>query len=252
MSMFANVSRDGAAPAEDRVYTGAKVLDSDYYEGTIKLAFGGISSSGAKNVTLHIDVAGTEFRETLYITTKDGESLYVDKRDNLKKALPGLILIDDLCLLTTSKALGEQRVETKHVKLYNAAKRVEELMPVEMLVDLLGKTARFCLLRETVDQQSKDSEGRYVNNGKTRDQNALDKFLWTDGRTVTEVQKNVPNPVYKETWLSTNKGKTRNRAKGVEGNTGIPGQAGAPRPLFGTPAGAGAAEPPKPSGLFGA
>lgn len=250
MSMFADVDRQGATADEDRVVSGNRILDTDYYEGQIKLAFGGIATSGAKSVTLHIDVNGVEVRETVYVTSKSGGSTYPD-RDNpsIKRDIPGLILINDLCMLSTNKALKEQTIAEKTVKLYNYTTKKDEPTVVPMLVDLLGKTARFCITRQIVDKQAKDSEGNYANTGQTREENTLAKFLWEDGRTVSEVQGGVTTPVFKETWLAANKGKTRNRAKGVEGTAGQPGGAsGMAKPLFGNPA---AASAPKPSGLFG-
>lgn len=243
--MFGNLSTEGLEDAGDVLGAGA-LLESGAYDGTVKLAYVGKStSSNAQSVTVHIDVNGREFRETHWITSRNGENFYADKKDPSKKRpLPGFTMVDDLCLLTTGLPLAEQPVEDKVVKLYDFEARKEVPQNVPVLTDVLGKPITVGLLRETVDRQAKDSAGTYVNTGETRDQNSADKFFHTESRrTVTEVREGLEEASFYPKWVEKNAGKTRNRAKGGEGKTGVPGRPAAAD-------GSNGADKPKTKSLF--
>ena len=90
MKMFGNLKKDGLETAGDRL-GGGSVLESNAYDGIVKMAYAGKSSSSkAQSVVAIIDLGGHEFRETFWITNKDGDNFYYDKNDKTKRhALPG-------------------------------------------------------------------------------------------------------------------------------------------------------------------
>jgi hypothetical protein len=234
--MFGNLTGDGLESVGDRL--GGGLLESGVYDGTVKLAYAGKSqSSNAQSVVAHIDVKGVEFRETFWITNRNGVNSYDDKKDPSKKhPLPGYTMADDLCLLTTGLPLSEQTVEEKIVKLYDFESKKDIPQNVPVLTDVIGKPITVGVLKQTVDKQQKDSAGNYVNTGETRDENIADKFFHTESRrTVTEVREGFEEPAFYAKWVEKNTGKTRNRAKGSEGKVGAPGRpaasnaAGAPK-----------------------
>lgn len=225
MKMFGNLSTDGAEASGDRL-GGGGVLDTNAYDGIVKLAYAGKSSGGAHSVTVHIDFGGHEYRETFYVTNKAGDVFYVDKNDKTKRRLlPGFESVDELCLVTTGQSLTEQVTEEKVVKLYDFEEKREVPTNVPVLVDLIGKPVTVGILRQTVDKTQKDNAGNYVPTGETRDENVADKFFHAETkRTVTEFRENIEEAVFYPKWVEKNKGKTRNRAKGAEGKTGAPGR----------------------------
>jgi hypothetical protein len=242
--MFGNLSTDGLEEAGDRL--GGGLLETRTYDGTVRLAYAGKSqSSAAQSVTAHIDIMGIEFRETYWVTNRDGTNSYADKRDATKKhPLPGYTMVDDLCLLTTGLPLSEQPAEEKVVKLWDYESKKEIPQNVQVLVDLIGKPITVAILKQTVDKQAKDSAGNYVATGETRDENIADKFFHTDSRrTVTEVREGMEEAVFYGKWVEKNAGKTRNRSKGGEGKAGVPGRPAA--------ANAPGAAKPKAKSLFG-
>lgn len=230
MKMFSNIQTEGLEEATDRV-GGFTTLDSGIYDATVTLAYVGKSqSSDAQSVTVHYSVNGQEIRETYWITNKNGENFYADKKDKTKRhPLPGFTSVDDLCLLTTGFPLVEQNVEDKIVKLYNFEERKELPQNVPVLVDILGKPVTLGVLKQVVDKQAKDASGNYANTGETREENIVDKFFHSEQRkTVTEIKTQQDEAVFLDVWSKKNTGQTRNRAKGVEGNSGAPGRPALP------------------------
>ena len=56
-NVFSNLTGNGLEESQDRL-GGFSLLDTDIYVGTIKMAYGGSSASGALNVTLVFDFDG--------------------------------------------------------------------------------------------------------------------------------------------------------------------------------------------------
>ena len=219
MGLFDNLTDDGLEETKDVAGGGGyQPLASDIYEATIKLAYAGKSSSSdAQSITIHADINGNEYRETVWITSGKGVNYYVSKEDNKTRIpLPGYSTINDLCLLATREALAEQKTEEKVVKLWNRQERKELPTPVQVLTDLIGKQVKLGILREIIDVTARNDAGNYVPTGETRSQNVISKVFDVDtNKTVNEFRKKVENPEFAEVWLSQNQGKDRNRAKGA-------------------------------------
>ena len=247
MKMFSNMTTDGLEEAGDRLGPGG-LIDTGIYEGTVKLAFAGSAqSSKAQSITIHIDINGFEFRETFWVTNRDNENFYVDKKDpNKKHPLPGFQMVDELCLVTTGYPLTDQDFEEKVVQLYDYEKKKDAPQNVPVLINLLGKPVRVAVVKQVVDKQKKNDAGVYVNTGETREENVADKFFHQESlRTVSEIRNGAEEATFHDAWKTKNAGKTRNRAKGAQGNSGTPGRPGA------AAGGTAAAQKPKTS-LFGA
>lgn len=247
-NIFANKKADGFEDEKD-VLGGGGQVDTAIYTGTVKLAFAKKSqSSDAQGVEYHIDLkmpsgGSFTFRETQWVTNRNGEHTYQDKQDPTKKhLLPGYQMIEALCLLTTGVPLSDQNMAEKVFNLYDFEARKELPKSVPVLVDLIGKPITVAVVRQTVDQTTKDSNGVYQPNGKTRDENLADKFFQADTNlTTSEIRQGVESAIFAPAWETKNKGKTRMLAKGAEGNSGAPG----------APPTSGGNSAPKTSGLFG-
>lgn len=249
MKMFGNLTTDGTEKVEDRLGGGGGIFETGVYEGVVKVAYVGKSSSSqAQSVTVIGDIGGREYRETFWITNGKGENTYPDKNDKSKKhLLPGYISINDLCMMTTEMPLTEQDLAEKVVEIYDfeAKKPVPTNVPV--FVDMIGKPFKAAIVKQTVDKQKKNSAGVYENTGETRDENVVEKFFHPEtNQTLTEAIEEIEGGAFLNKWLEKNEGKTRNRARGANGNAG---QAGRPGASGGAPV-AGAAQKPKTS-LFG-
>lgn len=234
---FANLSNDGLEEQKDTL-GGFASLDSDVYPGVIKIAFAGKSAKGAHNVTFHFDLDGREHRETIYVTNRDGQNWYPNKKDASKKMpLPGFTTANNIALLATGFALADLAVEERVIKLWDKDAGAEVNTKVNAFVDMAGKPIKLGILKQIVDKNVDDGTGNYVPSGETREENVIDQvFHGETGRTVNEVKGGqVQTGEFIDKWLAKNKGETRDRSTKDAGKTGRPGAgaAGAPKSMFG-------------------
>jgi len=243
MGVFGDLNKEGLEKSEDRL-GGFSVLDTALYLGTIKMAFAGQSSGGARSVTLVLDVImddsgkTKEYTETVYVTNKQGQNFFLNKQDNTKKVpLPGFTLIDDLCIVTTDKELAQQDGEDKVVKIYDYDAKKELPKTVPMLTELLGKQAYFAIVKEVVDKNEKVGND-YVPTGETREQNTIEKvFHHPTKYTVVEAREKAETAVFADAWEKKNKGVTRQKAKGAADGAAKTGRPGGGPPQAGASAG---------------
>lgn len=229
-----NLKTEGLEKQGDVLGGGFKALDSDAYPAKIKLAYAGESAGGAQNITFHFDIDGKETRQTIYFTNKKGENFYV--KDGVEKELPGFTTVNDICLIASGEGLVEQETEKRVVKLYNFDNRKEEDTEVDALVGLHDQEIILGLQKKIQDVQKKEGD-EYVNTGKTREINEIDKVFQPETyMTVTEVVTEQEEAVFYPKWLEKNQGETIDESTGGEGNTGAPGASK-------KPAGGGAAKP---------
>ncbi len=247
-NLFGNLKTEGLEEQGDRL-GGVTLFESDIYDTTIKMAYVTTAQSGAMAVNFSFDINGVEYRETIYVTNKNGENFYLDKQDSTKKhILPGYQMADSVCLMATGIPMNEQDMQDKVVKVYDFDAKAEINKNVPTLVDLIGKEVTLAILKITQDKTLKNAQtGIYEPTGSTQDVNQIDKAFHTESkRTKTEVLSDVEEPVFYQKWLDKNQGKTPNRAKGVGGQggakTGTPGSNNPP---------AGGTQRPAGTSLFG-
>lgn len=245
MNMFNNISTEGVQEAKDVVGGNFDPIPTDIYDATVKLAYAGEAESGAKNVTIVLDVNGQEVKETVYVTNRNGEPFYIDKTTKEKMPLPGWTTVEDLCLFTTEKALPQVEMAEKTVKVYDPAEKKEVNKAVPVLIETLTKPVKVAIQRQIVDKEKKGDDGKYHPTGETRTQNEIIKFLHPEtGRTINEYKTEITDPVWATEWKTRFGGKDRNRATGG-GNSGGAGSSGTGRP------GAAGSGKPATSSLFG-
>lgn len=242
MGIFSNLTKDGLEEAKDSLGGNFSARETGIYTGKLTAAYLTVAKSGAQAISLVFN-DGSEYREDIYITNKEGKNYFLNKDDNTKKVpLPGFTIIDDLCLMLTEKPLSEQESEEKVVKVYDFEAKADVNKSVQMLVDLLDQDISFAIVKEVVNKQVKGPNG-YVDDpaGGTREQNHIDKVYHTATKlTVLEAQRGLEAGVFWDEWLKKNEGNTRDRTAKKKG-----GVAGAP-----PTAANGAAAAPKTS-LFG-
>lgn len=227
-TLFGNLKSDGLEQSTDNLGGGGFTRESDIYSGKIKMAYAGAAKSGARFVQLIVDLPdGKEYKETVYITNKAGENFYLNKSDNSKKVpLPGFTTLDDICLCATGKPLAEQDAEEKIVKIYDFEAKAELPTSVPVLIELLGQDISLAILKVTENKQAKNASGVYEATSETRDINSIDKVFNTDTHmTVVEARNKAEAPVFWDSWLERNKGKTRDKTSKVVGTPGAPGAA---------------------------
>lgn len=227
MGLFAKLKNDGLEEAEDRLGgTGGRTVESNIYLLTIDAMYGGQAKSGALNVTISGKLDdGSDYRETVYVTNKDGDNFFLNKNDAKKKSpLPGFTLVSDICQIICGKELCEMEDEEKVIKLYDYDLKKEVPTTVPMLVEALGKTVSVAIQKRRVNKQVKNAAGAYVDTNEAREENVIEKAFDTDTKlTVYEAKNGKEAGEFWDLWLDKNKGQTYDRYKPVNGV-----QAGAP------------------------
>ena len=225
MSIFNKLKSDGLEESQDRL-GGFSTLETDIYKGVIKALYAGQSSSGAMSVSLIVDIGGREYRETLWVTNKNGENFFLNKDDKTKKVpLPGFTVADDILLIATGEPLANQETEDKVIKLYDFEAKAELPKSVPMITAAIGKKISLGIVKQTVNRNVKQGD-EYVPSAETRDENVIEKVFHPELKlTVAEARNGQEEAKFYDAWLERNKGQTRDKRKVKDGAPGAPAKA---------------------------
>lgn len=237
MALFKKFATEGVEKATDSL--GGSKIESDIYKLKIAVAYLGKSDGGATSVNLVGKLNDTlDYRETIWITNKNGENFYV--KNDKKFLLPGFITIDDICQITTGKGLVdlEDSIEDKTVKIYDFEARKEMPKEVQVIAELNNVEVCVAIQRTLEDKTAKADNGDYVPTGETVERTNIEKAFDPDTMlTVVEATDGKEAGEFHTAWLEKNKGKVRDRTDKKAAKTGAPaasGNAAAPKKsLFG-------------------
>ena len=178
MSLLSNLKTSTTIQDEKDVLGGTfTVLDSDIYTGTIKYAYlQQAQSSSAMSLNLCVEIDGKEYKETLWMTNKNGDNFYVAKDGN-QNYLPGFTVANNIALFTCQKPLAELNTEDKILKLYNYEQKQEVPTQVPCITDMHGKDISLAIMKEVRPKQQKNDAGVYVDTTETREVNSIQKVF---------------------------------------------------------------------------
>lgn len=229
-NIFGGMTRDGLEETKD-VLGGSFTFESGLYDGTIKLAYAGkAQNSNAQSVTIHVDIDGKEYRETIWITNRDGVNSYADKKDPSKRhPLPGFVTIDDICLLSgTGLGLSDQETEEKTVMLYDFDEQKEVPKNVHVITSILSLPITLGIVKAEEDKTKLvpgSNPPVYEPTGETKFTNSIDKVFHTESKkTTVELREGRPAAQFYNAWGAKNNGKTRDKTTKGAGKAGAPGQ----------------------------
>lgn len=242
-NIFANKKAAKNDKVEEDFVGGGGVLTTDIYGGKIKYAYlGKAANSDARNVTLSVVFGSKEVRQTIWMTNRDGEVTYTDKKTKEEKNLPGYNQINSLCMMLLGKEIGELDVEDKTLNLYDFESKKEVPTSVECFVDLHGLELQAAVQEQIVDKEAKNDKGVYEPTGETRKQNEFIKFFPAEktvtlseiahfvesiGGTFDDVLKegdldkaidkiDEEAGVWAKAWLEKNRGEAYDKSKGAK------------------------------------
>lgn len=240
-NIFANKKSVKSEKVEDDYIGGGGVLDTDIYPAKIKYAYiGKAANSNARNLTLSLLINGSEVTRSIWMTNRDGDVTYKDKKTKEEKNLPGFNQVNSLAMLLLSKEIGELDVEEKTLNLYDFDAKKEIPQAVDCFVDLHDLELQVAIQRQTVDKTEKnESTGDYEPTGETRDVNEFIKFfpaerlvtisevahfveslggtfdeVLADGDLGKAISKMEEDGSYATKWLEKNRGETWDRSTG--------------------------------------
>jgi hypothetical protein len=239
MSLFGKLTSEGLEQSQDRL-GGFSPLDSGVYTAKIKALYAGQSAGGAMSITLLAELSnGKEYRETVYVTNKEGKNFFLNKDDRTKKVpLPGFTVADDLCLIATGKPLAEQESEEKVINVYDFEAKKEMPKSVPMITEAIGQEVSLGIIKQIVNKNVKQGT-EYVATAETREENFIDKvFHPTLKLSVAEARNGQDEPKFQEAWLARNKDQVRDKRTIKDGEAGTAGagrppKAGAAAPVAG-------------------
>ena len=81
MSILNNMTVASEAEEQEERVGGFRLIDSGIYDAKIKLAYLLKSDAGAIGVSFVFDVDGSDYRETIWISNRNGETFYYKKDD---------------------------------------------------------------------------------------------------------------------------------------------------------------------------
>ena len=233
MSLFSNLTTNGLEESRD-VIGGSGPLASDIYDATIKAMYVSHSQSGAMAMNMIADINGREYRETFYVTNKEGKNFFLNQ--NRKKCpLPGFTAVNDICLIADDRPLSEEDTEDKVLELYDFELKTNVKKTVPVVESLIGKKVALGIVQRIENKNVKQGDA-YVPSAETRTFNVVDKVFHPELRlTVAEASHQKP-AVFWDKWLEKNKDVVQDRRK-IKDGASVPAQqnqAPAPRKsLFG-------------------
>ena len=213
---------------KDSLGSGGFVLDSDAYNMIVAVAYLSTSKGGATAINFHFKKEdGNEWKNTIYITNKNGEPFYKDKKTGEKKPLPGMSQVNSILQLMVGKSIHELETTEKVVNIYDYNAKGDVPTKVPVLTDIIGKGITLGIMKIIEDKNVKGSDGIYRPSGETREGNEIAKaFRASDKLTNAEILAGVSDHTFYDNWVDKNKGEVRNKAKGGAKNAGT---AGAPK-----------------------
>lgn len=229
MSLFGKLTTDGLEEQTDRLGGGFTALDHNIYSGKLKALYAITAGSGAMGVVILFQHAGGEYRETVYVTNRNGENFFVDKTTQKKVPLPGFTTINNICMITTGKPLSEQTIEDKVFNIWDKEAGKELPKSVPTLVDTMGQDISFGILKYLEDK-TKLEGNEYVPTGETRDTNQIHTVFHTESHsTLLEAEKGQ-DPTFWDKWVEKYVGTPAidrtSKVPGVsKGKPGVPGAA---------------------------
>lgn len=223
---------------EEKDFAGRQFRTSDLYEFSVKQAYFRPSAGGSIGLILTLeDDKGGLYTETIYITNRNKQTFYVDKKSSEKKGLPGFLMANTLStILLGIPDITKVPTERKLVELWS--KEANQKIPVEvdMIVDMIGKRINAGIIHKEVNKSVKQGDA-YVLTNETQEENEINKFFSAGELRLTagEIRAEATEEDFVLTWLKANQGKLLNRVKKVDGPAGgarNTGGAGTPS-LFG-------------------
>ena len=213
MSIFKNFTTEGMEEARDTL-GGFQVLESGIYTGVVKHFYAGESRGGAMSLTLIVDLGGREYRETLWITNKNKENFFINKKSGKKSPLPGFTVANDICLITTGKELHEITPQEKVATIYDFDAKAEVNKNVPTIVEAIGQKISLGILKE-LHNKREEVNGEWVDTAETREENVIDKVFHPDLHlTVVEARQGktkLEEATFWGAWEKRNKGQVRDR-----------------------------------------
>lgn len=217
-SVFAK-SPDTVTPAEYVPSSGNSVLETGLYKAVVKYAYLTESKNGAVGVVVSLDVEESPNRvltksETFWITNRNKENYYVDKKTGQHITMPSYQILEELYGTVTGNPLSEvaDDIELKTVSIYDYNTKSEVPTEVEVIAGLTNAAVGVLIQKVLKNKSVSNGSGGYVDTHETIEVNSIVKFVDLDtSLTLSELVKKSTEPMYVNTWLKSFQGKVQDK-----------------------------------------
>lgn len=220
----------------DKLFTGSSILESGLYKAKVTQAYATQSKGGASGLVVKFTIIqsdGSEsfFNHTFWVTNKQGQVTYQDKKGN-QHFLQGYVLADDLAIATAGKGITKLKAAKRTFEIYNFETKQPEPTEVDAYPEIMGKEVALGILKIRENKQVY-SDGVYVATADEVFKNDIEKvFVIKDGEIYTTTELEVGSTAtFVEKWVESRKDYLRDRYKQVSGSGSASSSGSATTPL---------------------
>lgn len=177
---------------------------------TIKSAYFLKADSGALGFHLKaVDEDGSEYRESLYVTSGDAKgnkSTYTDRNGN-EQFLPGFNVVNAICLMTVGTELGEDlELEDATLKHYSKDAGSEVATEVDLVPDMIGEKV-YLAIKHTIKNKQVDVAGKWVDTVDKRESNEIAAVFHAETEQTVNEAEAEQEAEFKGKWEAKYTGK---------------------------------------------
>lgn len=217
-SVFAK-SPDTVTPEEYIPTLGNSVVDSDLYKAVVNYAYLTESKNGAVGVVVSLAVETSSQQklnktETFWITNRNKENFYVDKKTGQHITMPSYQILEELYGTITGNPLAEvaDDIEIKTISIYDYNAKTEVPTDVEVITTLVNVPVGVIIQKILKNKSVSNGAGAYVDTPETIEVNSIVKFVDLDtSLTLSELVKKSSEPTYVNAWLRAYQGKVQDK-----------------------------------------
>ena len=229
MNNMLDFNTGGAKQETESVGGGRTVFDSAVYPAKIKQAYLDAYDSGARFVSLTLDINGKDYEERLLLSNGKGESFWTDREGNPVK-YSGLVRFEELAFAAGFPNLQALNPSPGTIRAWDKDARSFVLKQHATVLDSLkGKEVLVAILKINQNKQKKNpNSNTYFKTNEAEEVNQIEKFANMQQQTQLEAAKNVNPPTFMQAWSDKWKGSMRDTFKEQKTapNQGTPTAAG--------------------------
>ena len=220
LDLGALAPKAGDATEEDTLPMGRNfVVDSGVRNMIIDMAYMAKSTGGALGLNVHLKDVDSNFvqKERIWLTSGDAKgnrNTYTDG-EGQEKYLPGYLQGNSLAKLATGKAINEQDVQKKTIKLWDFDQNAEVPTEVDCVVSMLKQPVKVGIIKVRENKRAL-SGGNWIDTNEPKEKNEVERFFDSDGRTSQELKAGEPAE-FIDTWRAKYDGQMIDRFKPVDG-----------------------------------
>ena len=236
---FMNFNTGGAKQETESLGGGRTLFDSAIHKAKIKQAYLDVYDSGARFVSITLDIAGKDYEERLLLTNGQGMSYWTDNDGNAQQ-YSGLTRFEELAFAAGFPNVQATAPQPANIRAWDKdAKAFVIRQHSTVLVSLQGKEVLAAIQKINQNKQKKNpTTNKYDKLNEAEEVNQIEKFANLQGQTLLEAAKNVNPPQFMGAWKEKWSGKVNDKYKEQknapsQGTPSASGGAAAANDLFG-------------------